>query len=236
MGGNNAKSFRRLMSYIADGDPISPALVNEVAATFGTATDLPSLLDMANVVAAKTNESFATDVYHRLYIPLSTFFPHSSGPALLLHVKPDDHLDERPMRVWTVRSALHTSDACMARLALALAERKQSAGAPFVQYANAHMSRSITPVFVMTGRSMIRNVRLSKVPGAYRSLIALRRYYDTGQAARDAYPQRKARTKDALDEALQVLDNNVQKQQRDLILDHFAEVLTQSKSSSNVPE
>ena len=82
----------------------------------------------------------------------------------------------------------------MARLALALAERKQITGAPFVQYANAHMSRSITPVFVMTGRSMIRSVRVSKIPGAYRSLIALRRYYDTGEAVRDAYPERKART------------------------------------------
>jgi hypothetical protein len=236
MGGNNAKSFRRLMSYIADGDPISPTLVKEVAATFGTATDLPKLLDMANVVAAKTNESFATDAYHRLYIPLSTFFAHSSGPALLQHVKPDDHLDERPTRVWTIRSALHTSDACMARLALALAERKQIAGAPFVQYANAHMSRSIAPVFVMTGQSMIHSVRLSKIPGAYRSLIALRRYYDGGEAVRDAYPERKARTKAALDEALLILDSDVPKQQRDLILDHFAEVLTQSKSSSNATE
>jgi hypothetical protein len=75
MGGNNAKSFRRLMSYIADGDPISPTLVKEVAATFGTATDLPSLLDMANVVAAKTHESFATDVYH-VYTSRFRHFSH----------------------------------------------------------------------------------------------------------------------------------------------------------------
>ena len=236
MGANNAKSFRRLMSYIADGDPISHTLVDQVAASFGTGTDLPRLVDMANVVAAKTNESFATDAYHRLYVPLSTFFAHASGPALLRHVAPGERLDETPMRVWTARSALHTSDACMARLALALAERKEITGAPFVQYANAHISRSITPVFVMTGRSMIRSVRWAKMPDAYRSLSALRRYYDTDQAVGDPYPERKARTKKALDQVLQILGDDVPKQQRDLILDHFAEELTQSKSSSNVPE
>jgi hypothetical protein len=236
MHGNNAKSFRRMMSYIADGDPISPGLVEKVAATFGTPTDLPNLLDMANVVAGKTRESFATDVYHRIYVPLSTLFPHPSGLALLRHVKSDDQLAETPMRVWTIRSALHTSDACMARLALAVAERKQSTGVPFVRYANAHMSRSITPVFLMTGRSMIRSVRWSKLPGAYRSLVALRRYYDTGHAARDPYPERKARTKDAFDEALQVLDSSVPEQQRDLVLDHFAEVLAHSRSCSGAPE
>lgn len=187
MGSNNAKSFRRLMSYIADGDPISPTLVNDVAATFGTAPDLPSLLDMAKVVAIK-----------------------------------------RPARVWTVHSALHTADACMARLALALAEHRQMTGAPFVQYANAHMSRSITPVFVMAGRSMIRSVRWSKMPTAYRAVIALRRYYDTGQA-NDTYPERKARIKEILEEAAQIFAN-VPEQQRDLILDHFAETLTQSES------
>jgi hypothetical protein len=236
MAGNNAKSFRRLMSYIADGDPIPPTLVDQVAASFGAGTDLPRLVDMASLVAAKTDESFTTDAYHRLYVPLSTFFAHSSGPALLRHVGHDERLSERPIRAWTTRSAMHTSDACMARLALALAERKQITGAPFAEYANAHIRRSITPVFVMTGRSMIRSVRLSRIPVAYRSLMALRRYYDTGQAVCDSYPERKARTKDALEQALQVLANDMPQQQRDLILDHFAETLTQSKSSTDVPE
>jgi hypothetical protein len=58
----------------------------------------------------------------------------------------------------------------------------------------------------------------------------LRRYYDTGQAGRDTYLERKARTKDALDELLRTLNNNVPEQQRDMILDHFAEALAETKS------
>jgi hypothetical protein len=232
MHGNNARSFRRMMAYIADDDLISPGLVEDVANSFGGRTDLPRLLDMAEIVAAKTEESFATDVYFRLYVPLSTLFAHPSGLALLRHVKPDDQLAEGPMRVWTIRSALHTSDACMARLALAIAERRHCAGAPFVRYANAHIHRSITPVFVMTSRSIVRGLRWSKAPGAYRSVVALRRYYDTGQAARDALPERKARTKDAFDEVLKLLGADIPEQQRDLVLDHFAEALAQSKSPS----
>ncbi len=230
MHGNNAKSFRRMMAYIADDDPISPALVADVADSFGGATDLPHLVDMAKIVAAKTEESFAKDVYYRLYVPLSTLFAHPSGLSLLRHVKPDDQLAEKPMRAWTIRSAVHTSDACMARLAVAIAERKHRDGAPFVRYANVHIKRSITPVFVMTGRSMVRNVRWSKLPSAYRALVALRRYYDTGQAARDPHPQRKARTKSAFDEILQILGADIPEQQRDLVLDSFAEVLAQPKS------
>ena len=229
MHGNNAKSLRRMMAYIADGDPISSGLVADVAATFGGATDLPSLLDMANIVAAGTKESFATDAYHRLYVPLSTLFAHPSGLALLRHVKSDDQLTERPIPGWSIRSALHTSDACIARLALAIAERRHVAGGSFLRYANAHISRSITPVSLIAGRSMIRGMRWAKLPGAYRSLAALRRYYDTGQAAQDPYPERKARTKQAFDEILQILGSDIPSQQRDLILDNFAEVLAQSK-------
>lgn len=229
MRGNNARSFHRLISYIADGDPITPGLVEDVAAAFGTPATLPSMRDMAEVVSAKTGEPFATDVYHRLYVPLSTLFPHATGFALLRHVRSNNQLDNEPTRVWSIRSATHTTDACVARLAHALAERTERSETQFAGYANAHMSRTVTPVAAMTTRAMIRSVRWSKLPVAYRSVMALRRYYDGPQAARDAYPERKARTKCTFDAALQVLDIDVPQEQRDLIIDHLADSLARQQ-------
>jgi hypothetical protein len=225
MRGHNAKSFQRLLSYVADGDLIGTSLLDDVAASIGPPAELPTLREMAHVVAAKTGKPFATDIYDRLYVPLSTFFPHPTGLAMLRHVRSDDALDDVPMRVWPSRSAAHTADACMARLALAIAEHTQCSDKPFVGYASAHMSRSVAPVAAMAGRHAIRSLRWTRIGGALRSLIALRRYYDTGQAARDKYPERKARTRSAISEVLEVLDSGVPAPQRDLILDHFAEAL-----------
>jgi hypothetical protein len=111
MSGSNAKSFRRFFSYLADGDPITPALIGDVSAAIGTPRDLPTLGSMADVVAVKTGHAFAKDLYDRFYIPLSTLFAHASGLALLRHVAPNDQLEDEPTGVWTRRSAAHVADA-----------------------------------------------------------------------------------------------------------------------------
>lgn len=230
MRGQNAKSFQRLLSFIADDDLITPRLIRDVADAIGSPAELPTVREMAEVVAEKTGQPFATDVYHRLYVPLSTFFPHPSAPALLRHVDSRDRLTDTPTGVWSARMAAHTSDACLARLALAVARHAGSREDQFADYANAHMRRSITPLAAMSGRAALSSVSWSKIVPATRSLIALRRYYDSGEATREDYAARKARTKQALDEMLSVLDNGAPQEQRELILEHFAELLARGDS------
>jgi hypothetical protein len=233
MRGQNAKSFQRLLSFIADDDLITPRLISDVADTIGAPAELPTVRRMAEVVSEKTGQSFATDVYHRLYVPLSTFFSHPSAPALLRHVNSRDRRTDAPMHVWSPRTAAHTSDACLARLALAVAERTGRQEAPFMDYGNAHMRRSITPLAAMSGRAALTSVRWSKVVRAGRSLIALRRYYDSGEGARADYAARKARTTEAIREMLSVLDNGVPQQQRELVIEHFAELLARGDSQEH---
>ncbi len=225
MRGDNARSFQRVVSYLADGNLITSSLVDEIAASISPPEQLPTVREMAKVVAVKTGERFATDVYDRLYVPLSTFYPHPSGLALLRHVRSDNGLAVVPMRVWSSRSAAHTADACMARLAIAVARGTGSPATPFASYANAHMSRSVAPVATMVGRQAFRGMRLSKLGSMVRALVSLRRYYDSGEAARDEYPERRARTRSAFSEMLELLGSDVPEPQRDLVLDYFADAL-----------
>ena len=104
MRGENAWLFRRLFNPIADGDVITPDLVDDIASTMGPRGRLPTLQNMADAVASRTGKSFANDIYDRLYVPLSTFVAHASGPALLRHVRSDHKLDVKPEKIWTIRS------------------------------------------------------------------------------------------------------------------------------------
>ena len=104
---------------------------------------MPNLREMATVVVGETGQSFATDPYDRLYVPLSTFYPHPTGPALLRHVGSDDHLQDEAMPVWSRRAAVHSVDACVAGLAAAVAERTDRSAAQFAEYADAHMKRTM---------------------------------------------------------------------------------------------
>ncbi|HEY1688791.1 MAG TPA: hypothetical protein VGF95_07980 [Solirubrobacteraceae bacterium] len=235
MRGHNAKSFRCLFTPITSEDLITPGLIDSVAATVGSPAELPTLREMAEVIAEKSGQRFATDIYGRVFVPLSTLSAHTTGWALLRHVDSKEKLENTPTPTWTRCSALAAVDACTGGLAVAIAVRTVTPEARFVDYAEAHMSRTIAPVAVMGGIAAIRSLRWSKVPHTLRSFAALRRYYDSGEAARDPLPERKARTEQALDELLQVLGDNTGPQ-RQLVLEHFTELTAQLAAEETVHE
>jgi hypothetical protein len=227
---SNAKSLQRLLAYIAAGDPIPQDFVDEVVAMIGPPGDLPTLREMATTVAAGAAQSFATDIYHRLYVPLSTFYPHPTGLALLRHAGSDELLHDKPLPVWTRRAGAHSADACVAGLAAALAERRGRPVAPFVEYADAHMQRTVAPVFMLAGRSALRSIRWSNAPNAYRAFGALIQYYRSGQAANDTYEERKLRTKRRLEETFRLFGDHLTREQREVILDRASDVIAQTAS------
>jgi hypothetical protein len=225
MQGNNARSFRRLLRPIADGDPLPPRLVDDVAATFGGREDQPSLAEMARLVGDCTGDRFATDLYERYYIPLSTLSAHPTGLALLRHVDRRDRTTRSGSRVWSRRSAKHLADACAGRLATAVAADRRGTLEPFAAYANAHTSRSITPLAAITAGSFANNIRWRKIPAAYRSLSAFRRYYHSDAADTDPRDVSRARAREALGDALAVVGETVPPHQSEMIVDFFAEQL-----------
>jgi hypothetical protein len=198
----NAKSFRRLMAPLADEESISEEMIEEAAATIGSGRGLPNLRDMAELVSERSGRTAASDLYHRVYIPLSTFVAHPSGMALLRHVASDDELSEAPSSIWSRRSALHAADACMGLLALELAEQKKRPAAMLTRYADAHMGRTIAPLAILLGGAMLRNLRPHRLARALRPMAELWRYYRLGRAALDPYPERETRINELLSAVL----------------------------------
>ena len=225
---SNAKSLQRLLRYIAGGDPIPQDLVDELAATIGAPRDMPNLREMATVVVGETGQSFATDLYDRLYVPLSTFYPHPTGPALLRHVGSDDHLQDEAMPVWSRRAAVHSVDACVAGLAAAVAERTDRSAAQFAEYADAHMKRTMAPAFMLAGRNALRRIRWSMTPTAYRAFRALIHYYRGGQAANESYCERKLRTRRWLEDTFRLFGGNLTEEQLELMLDRASDLLAEA--------
>lgn len=221
---NNAEALRRLLHFLGDDDPIMRGLISAVTTEIGPPEQLPDLRSMADTVAATTGRRFTKDLYHRFYVPLSTYYPHVSGSALLRHVKSSGQLDDEPARVLSRRSALHLADAGMAVLAAAVAERGGAEEASFVEYANAHWCRAIPPVGTLATRSMFRGMRWRKLPDVYQSLVALRRYRTDG-AACDDYSIRRARMRRGFADALELVDLDIEQRVRDIILDHVADEL-----------
>ncbi|HUC07891.1 MAG TPA: hypothetical protein VMR96_07350 [Solirubrobacterales bacterium] len=224
MRGHNAQSLRHLLSPMADGDPISPSLLKDVASAIGKEARLPTLNEMANVVVDKTGRSFARDIYEGLYKPLSIAVAHPTGLALLRHVDSDDRLKDTPTPAWTVRSARHTADACMAVLALAIAEHFKSRGKDLLKYANAHLNRTITPVAVISGRAALESFQPSKLVPAVRSSIELRRYLFSEGAAADSHMERKVKAEQAIGEILRVFGGG-ESPPHEVFVDYFADQL-----------
>lgn len=201
----NAKSFRRLMAPLADGESISEEMIEEVAATIGSGRGLPSLRDMAELVTERSGRAAARELYHRVYIPLSTFVAHPSGMGLLRHVAAEDELSETPSSVWSTRAARHAADACMALLALELAEQEEQPAAVLTRYADAHMRRTITPLAIVLGSATRQNLRPRRLASALRPMARLWRYYRSGRAALDPYPERETRIHELLSTILTTL-------------------------------
>ena len=189
----NARSFRRLMAPLTDGETISEEVIEEVAATIGSGRGLPSLRDMAELVSERSGRAAARDLYHRIYIPLSTFVAHPSGMALLRHVVADDALGEAPNPVWSTRTARHAADTCMALLALELAEQEERPTAVLTHYADTHARRTIAPFAIALGGAMREHLQPRRLARALRPMAELWRYYRSGRATLDPYSQREAK-------------------------------------------
>jgi hypothetical protein len=148
---------------------------------------------MAELVSSRSGRSAARELYHRVYIPLSTFVAHPSGMALLRHVASEDELRGTPTSVWSVRAARHTTDACMALLALELAEREERPAARLTHYADAHMRRTIAPLAIFLGSATRQHLKPRRLASALRPMAELWRYYRSGRAALDPYHDREAK-------------------------------------------
>jgi hypothetical protein len=176
---------------------------------------------MAEVVANGASGEFNSDLYSRRHISLSTFFAHTNGFALLRHVRPDGALRDRPSYPWAKRSAVRTADACVGVLALAVANRSGRPADEFVNYANAHIMRSLAPVVTMAGRGARRSIRWRLIPQAIHELQAGIAYHASEDRKQDPWDVRREWTRQNLVRILQILDPEGQEATFELMLDEF---------------
>jgi hypothetical protein len=224
--GSNSFAFGSLMKYLVDLDAIPPNVVAIAQRVIGDPTvRTPNTFKMAKAVSEASGNSLALDLYRRLYQPLSTLFAHANGLVLLRHVRKGAHLRERPSYPWVCSSAVRICDASVGFLAWAVSERSDLPTKVFADYANAHMRRSLAPIFVMGLRSAGGSMRWRKLPGAVQALLAGARYVHSKAFKIDPPEARLQQVRAHLEGIFALVDPSEVPSEMDEIVDAFAEVI-----------
>ena len=218
---DNARQLRTLFKYLEDLEVVTPRIFEIVAEEIGAASgrQLPNVFTMARHVGTRSQTTLTTDMYRRIYTPLSSFFVHANGIALLRHVRHHDTVKARPSYPWVRRSPVHVADACVGVLANILAARSGTSSELFVTYANAHMGRVLPPLFALAGRSSRWFVRWSYVPTSVRLLIEGRRYYQTSDKV--PWDERARTIRDHVSRILSVFEVPISPAGKKALLDEF---------------
>jgi hypothetical protein len=112
------------------------------------------------------------------------------------HVRANSKLRRRPAFPWTRRSAVRVADGCAGLLAAHIADKKGLRANGFLQYANSHLGRALTPTYITTSKQWLRAIGWRKLPAILRAISAFGRYVRTPdlQASpeeREAYVRRQ---------------------------------------------
>jgi hypothetical protein len=225
--GDNAKSIQKMLKAGFGITRLTPEMIQSLTSALGTPGGLPVLVDMAT----KTNDQFLIDVYGRLYVPLSTFSAHASGFAMLRHVDASGRLLEKPTRTISSRILVHTTDACAARLAIALAERQGVDASELVAYGNAHVDRTTHPLLALAAAPAVRKAGARGIVKVVRSAVAFRAYTKSTAFADGSYEERKARAYTVLNELAEHLNLDVSEMGFDAAIEAFADDLARGPNT-----
>ena len=228
---NSVKSLYKLLGPVMDPAFFPEVLVTRMFDKLSQPKQLPTAKDMAEAVKAATGQTIASDLYHRLYEPLSMLFVHSGPISLLRHVTARGRVVDQPWNPWTRLAMLRTADACVGILAGALAEKSGSPSQTFFTYANKHWQRALIPLVVVTVRHAGGSVRWSEVPSALRQFRQLGRYYRSGEAAAEPRDVREARIREGLHRILSTLGPAVEGEMLDVMAEVLAELLAEAPPS-----
>ncbi|WP_031102379.1 hypothetical protein [Streptomyces sp. NRRL S-146] len=199
------RAMRSMLAYLVDDGLVTKDVVDQAVSAMGGGANGPGVWAMAEQVDTVPDSAGAVSLYRRFYVPTSTFFVHANAASLLRHVGKDNHLSERPSLPWTRRSAVHIADACMGILSSAIAGREGKKSAMVEQYAHDHLALAYTPVAVAMTRGLRRSLRVSQLPVLVRTILDLRQYAASPQAASDAPQVRETRLRDGFDQLLGLL-------------------------------
>jgi len=223
--GQNALALGSLLKPLVGNDPQRQELVNLLQRVIGGSGSLPNLGVMAQLVRDKSGADLGTDLHQRIYSPLSTFFAHSNGLALLRHVKKDGTISVRPSYPWSTRSAARIADGSVGVLAAVVASRSNRPTQVFIDYMNAHLKRALVPLIFMVPSSRSGSIWWMRLPSALHNLIDGMRYYDSVEFEDDEWSAKYERVKHSLGVMLEVYAVEELAKYRDEILDIFVRMI-----------
>ena len=195
---SSGQAMKGVFKYLFEGDILKKELIDLLVEEIGGKDSLPNIHDMAETVRKKVKSDLTTDLYKRIYAPLSTFISHANGLVLMRHVKPNGSPRYRPSYPWNRRGPVRTADTCLGVMALAVCQRLEEppgVAELFVNYANAHMSRSLAPLPVMAGRGARKSFKWHKAPASIARLRDGVQYYHSAQGKSDPWEVREARVR-----------------------------------------
>ena len=222
----NIESLRDLTRFLVHNNIIPEAVLDECLAVLGPKGERLSPFRMAKAIDTKLDGHSAVDFYLRFYAPTSTLFSHANGISLLRHIRPDGSLSDTPMVPWITRSAVRTADACVGIMAIGIAQRIGISSTAFSQYAEAHLNRTMAPLFVLAGRGVRNSWRRSDAIIAARATFDMRRYSTSREATTDGSEIREQRIGQGFDLAFRFFrSTDIPDEIVQIFRDHFVRVV-----------
>jgi hypothetical protein len=207
--GSVGQVTKGVFRYLAEGDIWKSKLIDLLVEEIGGSGSLPTIYDMADTVRKEIEADLTTDLYKRIYAPLSSFFSHANGLVLMRHIKSNGSPRYRPSYPWHRRGPVRVADACLGVMALAVSvrlEEPSGVAGLFANYADAHMSRSLAPLPVMAGRGIRRSFKWRRVPIAIERFRDGVRYYHSAKGKSDPWETREERVRSDITKIMSVLE------------------------------
>lgn len=193
--GGEHLAIRRVTAYLTGDDGLfSKEVILNAADALGERGHNLNLKDVAGWLKKEKGLPIAVELYEGYYPALSHFFAHSSGFALMRHVRSDGKLRHRPAFPWARRSAVRIADGCTGLMAVHIADKTGVSTKGFVRYATGHLNRALTPMYVTTCKRWMHAIGWRKLAGTIGDISAFGRYV-RASGSEDSPAEREAQVR-----------------------------------------
>lgn len=213
--GSVGHTMKGTFKYLIDDDPLKAELIDLLVEEIGGEGALPNIHDMAELVKTEAKTELSTDLYRRVYVPLSSFFSHANGFVLMRHIKSSGVPKYRPSYPWNRRGPVRTADTCLGIIALAVCHRSDKSSAvaeTFEKYSNAHMSRTLAPLPIMAGRRSRESVKWRRLPSALARLRKSIEYLNSIDGKNSSWDAREAHVRSDITWIMSVFEPDTSKE------------------------
>ena len=170
-----ARSLTNLLVPFAKSMLLPADAIRIAVAQIGEPKGLRSPQQQLDEIQKANGPPGARILYELWYRPLSAFFAHGTGGALLRHMGVNDEITDHAHFAWARRSPAHLADVCVGFLSAVFAGPDHPNYALFSKYIDVHDGRSARLIGGIAVSHAVRTVRpkLSTVAHAFDALVEL---------------------------------------------------------------